>query len=180
MMALHTFYHEASPEPPDLDDYTEDRRKNDSLGLPDHRSMLETCGSLFGTPVISPRFLRAASDRMADLYASLTPFEYELEKLQEEERSRRNSSHSSAMGLDAATAKHMYDSEACETEPEETSTPKAGPMDLPAELWDVIFSYVVPNSEDDSYQKLGDLFNSALVCRVCSPYHMNQLVCQNL
>jgi len=166
-MPLHSFYEESTPEP--SDDETEEHRQSDHIEQTDYRSMIETYGNIFGAPVISPRFLQTASDRVADLCSTLKPFEYEYEKLQEQERSRRNSGHSSSIDVDTASHVPEFTVGDAASGASKKSTPRAGPMDLPVELWDIIFCFVVPNADDDSYQRLGNLFSCALTCRVCSP-----------
>ncbi|KAF8253738.1 hypothetical protein K440DRAFT_142032 [Wilcoxina mikolae CBS 423.85] len=167
MMPSHSFYEESIPEPPD--NLTEEHRESDHTEQPDFRSMIETYGNIFGAPVISPRFLQTASDRVADLCSTLKPFEYEYEKLQEQERSRRNSGQSSSIDVDAVNHVLEFTRSDDASGASTKSMPKAGPMDLPVELWDIIFSFVAPYADDDSYQKLGNLFSCALTCRVCSP-----------
>lgn len=46
---------------------------------------------------------------------------------------------------------------------------KAGPQSLPVELWEMIFQFVRPDADDDTFPKLHDLLHCALACRVCGP-----------
>lgn len=40
---------------------------------------------------------------------------------------------------------------------------------MPVELWEIIFGFVVPDANRDTYISLHDLFNCALTCRVGCP-----------
>ena len=53
----------------------------------------------FGTPVVNPR-IRTDDYQLVPLFAALKPFEPELEKLQQEEQSRRSSASSNGAEKD--------------------------------------------------------------------------------
>ncbi len=42
-------------------------------------------------------------------------------------------------------------------------------MAVPVEIWEIIFGFVVPDSQSDAYPSLNSLLNCALTCRVCPP-----------
>lgn len=115
---------------------------------------------LFGTPIVSSRFLAGTGDSTME-----KPFEHEFERVQEQERSRRSSGSSARLG-DAPIGAPASSGVAADE-----SRPKApvadAHMNLPVELLELIFNFLGTNADDDSYQPLGDLFNCALTCRLC-------------
>ena len=127
----------------------------------------------FGTSVVNPR-IHTDDYQLVPLFAALKPFEPELEKLQQEEQSRRNSASSNGAEKDGDGSElAMMERNSQNKYIKMEDTNKKSASDLPVELWDIIFKFVVPHSDDDSYQSLGPLFNCALTCRVCplSPCH---------
>ena len=118
----------------------------------------------FGTPVVNPR-IHTDDYQLVPLFAALKPFEPELEKLQQEEQSRRSSASSNGAEKDGDGSGPTRMGRNKNMKMEDTNRKSAS--DLPVELWDIIFKFVVPHSDDDSYQSLGSLFNCALTCRVC-------------
>ena len=142
--------------------------------------------NFFGAPVSipspGPRFLlksaHAHVDEGEDELAA-KPFEHEFERVQEQERSRRNSDidvravagPGPAFFLNLRLARRRSSGgggvgSVGASDGGEKAT--AGPTGLPVELWGLIFSFLAMDIDDDSYQPVGDWFNYALTCRVCS------------
>ena len=121
----------------------------------------------FGTPVVNPR-IHTDDYQLVPLFAALKPFEPELEKLQQEEQSRRSSASSNgaeAVGPQQESVHHGDGSGPAEkgkNKNRKENQIKKSASDLPVELWDIIFNFVVPDSDDDSYRSLGPLFNCTL------------------
>jgi hypothetical protein len=175
---MFSFYRETTPEPHHHPAPDDEQPMREYLQL-----QLKQGGHtppIFGTPIVSPRFHEASSSASASASASASsnellekPFEHEFERVQEQERSRR-SSRSSVSKLPAAAAATASPVVAVattdETGPSDSvARPPAAPHpNLPTELWELIFSFLAVNPDDDSYQPLGDLFNCILTCRVCT------------
>jgi hypothetical protein len=161
---MFSFYRETTPEPPHPPP-DDEQPMREYLQL-----QLKQGGNapIFGTPIVSPRFHEASNELLEK------PFEHEFERVQEQERSRR-SSRSSASRLPAgasteATAAASPVVATGETGPSDSvASRRAAPhQNLPVELWELIFSFLAVNADDDSYQPLGDLFSCILTCRVCT------------
>lgn len=152
-MSLFSFYREESPEPPSITHPVVNENRAVYANIDFHRS-LSGCNlaSFFGTPRLRPISADLDGSDLSD-GGSIDTLELNREGLGKE-----------AMWFEASKlGHHNRVSEA------RTLCPSIGPMSLPIELWGLIFSFVTPGAEDESFPRLADLLSCALTCRVCDP-----------
>lgn len=161
-MSLFTFYREDSPEPPSLAlaVVKEDGREPDvdKYANIDFHRYPSGCNlaTFFGTPRLRPT---TGDPDGLDFSDELSIDGLDMEK----DAVAYDLEYKGMRGQMSTMNSHHRVSEA------PTLCPSVGPMSIPVELWEIIFSLVCPGADDESYPKLNDLLSCALTCRVRGP-----------
>lgn len=161
-MSLFSFYREVSPEPPSGSTAVQDDREYDDhydiSALDFHRypPVGYNLTTYFGTPRLRPATLDVDGLDTSDSF-SLDGFDL----------GRRESV--ATTGESEGTLMVSEDSPK-QNRRISTAQPKTGLQSLPVELWEMIFGFVCPEADDDTFPKLYDLLHCTLTCRVRGPY----------